>query len=534
MKKNKFYFLFLIMAYYLVFAFLLYNSFSYLDPDFGWHLKVGEQIWLKKAVPRFEYYDYTLEGKTWVDHEWLINLINFLIYSKFGYIALNFLFAFIILITLIILNIFTQKYFIKNKNVFLSILFFQAFGVIAMSPHLGVRMQEITVLNLTVLLIILCSYNQNKKISTILWLIPLFYFWACSHAGFLIGIVLLFLWLIINIIKIALKKYSTKFYYLNLNNTLNFKELSKALLIIILSIISTTLTPYGLKLYSFLSEYASNTYYLTHIKEWLPIYYFSLNYYQISYLAIALSFLLLYSYFAFTRNQFYKINLWNFCLFMLFFVLAIKSRRHFPLFFVVSFPFIIYFLTNHLFSHLKINLSNFPRLIKIYLILALFFAGSFFVVKTNFTSNPFINYNFCQKYPCEAIKFLKNNPQYSKLKIFNEYGWGGFMIWTWPKKRLFIDGRLPQYEFAGHTILEEYNDFFKRGEAEKKLKQYNIQLVLLKKPQPIQADWLERFIFSFNENDFKNPTNYLTNYLKNSPNWKLVYDDKISYIYVKQ
>ncbi len=533
MKKNKFYFLFLVMVYYLIFTFLLYNSFSYLDPDLGWHLKVGEQIWLEKTVPHFEYHDYTLEGKTWVDHEWLLNLISFLIYNKFGYITLNLLFAFVVLITLIILNIFTKKYFIKNKNAFLFILFFQAFGVIAMSPHLGVRMQEITVLNLTILLVILYTYNQNKKISTILWLVPLFYFWVCAHAGFLIGIFLLFLWLITNIIKTALKKYYTKFYYLNLSNTLNSKELSKAFLIIILTIISTTLTPYGLKLYSFLSEYASNTYYLTHIKEWLPIYYFSLNYYQIFYLATALSFFILYLYLAFTQKQSNKIDLWDFCLFILFFVLAIKSRRHFPLFFVASFPFIINFLTDY-FSCLKINLSNLSRLIQIYLILTLFFASSLFVVKTNFTNNPFTNHKFCQRYPCAAIKFLKNNPQYSKLKIFNEYGWGGFMIWTWPEKKLFIDGRLPQYKFAEHTMLEEYYEFFKEEKAADKLEQYNIQLVLLRKPQPIQADWLERFIFSFNENELKNPANYLINYLKNSPNWQLVYDDKISYIYAKQ
>ena len=531
--KIKFDTIFLFFFYLLLFSYLLYNSFSYLDPDFGWHLRVGEQIWLEKAVPHLEYYNYTLEGKTWVDHEWFLNLITFFIYSHFGYIALNFLFAFLILTTLIILNIFIKKYFTKDGNASLFILFFQAFGIIAMSPHIGVRMQEITVLNLAILLIILYTYNQTKKLSIIFWLIPLFYFWACAHAGFLIGIFLLFLWLTINIIKTILKKYSTKFYYLNLDSALSFKELNKAFLIIILTIISTTLTPYGLKLYSFLSEYASNTYYLTHIKEWLPIYYFSLNYYQIFYLAIASSFFILYLYFAFTQKQSNKIDLWNSCLFVLFFILAIKSRRHFPLFFVASFPLVINFLTNY-FSTLKIDLSNLSRLAKTYLILTLFFASSLFVVETNFTNNPFTNHKFCQRYPCAAVKFIKNNHQYNKLKIFNEYGWGGFLIWVWPEKKLFIDGRLPQYKFAEHTMLEEYNEFFTKEKVKNKLEQHNIKLVLLSKPRPIKLNWLERFVFSFDENKLKNPTNNLINYLGKSLEWKQIYEDKNSYVYLKQ
>ena len=123
MLKNKItYFLkkisslpiFWILFYLLLFSFLLCNSFSYLDPDLGWHLKVGEEIIQEKSVPSLEHYDYTLVGKKWVDHEWLLNIATFAVYDNFGYITLNIIFALLIIIILIILNVYTQKYFFQQ------------------------------------------------------------------------------------------------------------------------------------------------------------------------------------------------------------------------------------------------------------------------------------------------------------------------------------------------------------------------------------------------------------------------------------
>ena len=102
MKNNKFSIIIQILFYILVFSFLLNHSFKYLDPDLGWHLKVGQQILEEKAVPGSELYDYTLENKTWVDHEWLLNVFSYWVYDKFGYISLNIFFALLITIILII------------------------------------------------------------------------------------------------------------------------------------------------------------------------------------------------------------------------------------------------------------------------------------------------------------------------------------------------------------------------------------------------------------------------------------------------
>jgi len=149
---------------------------------------------------------------------------------------------------------------------------------------------------------------------------------------------------------------------------------------------------------------------------------------------------------------------------------------------VVSFFFIID-IWKHIFSNefsVKIN-YKYWRLnvwLKIFLLFCLFLASLSQIVQAKLTAKPFDN--FCNNYPCGAVKFLKTNLQYDSLKLFNSYNYGGYLIWVYPERKLFIDGRLPQISFAEITFLEEYYKFFdKKEDIKKKLVQYNIGLVLL-------------------------------------------------------
>jgi hypothetical protein len=518
---------------------------------------VGKQILDEKNLPDYEYYNYTLEGKKWVDHEWPLNIATYWLYKNFGYFYLNLFFVFIILAVLIIQNVFVQKCFLKNRSYSTDkasslphsyprgtglIMFFQLFGVLAMAPHLGVRMQEITLLNLLLLLIILYQYTQRKNNKILLWLLPLFYFWACVHGGFLIGLFIMLLWLGIKIIELLIKKFST-FHFIDFTNKLKPKKILLFSFFLLLVIGSTLLTPYGLKLYSFLQEYI-NTFYMKNISEWLPFYYWPIQYKQLFYSAIVSATLILLIYISLKQakianskldknNSLDKIDLWPFVLTFFFLLLSFKSKRHFPLLFIVSFPLLIKFYSQHLDLPDKIKTFFKKSLfIKFYLVAGCLLTISSLIIKTNFTTNPFTSPLFCQTYPCQAVSFLKNDSRYSDKKIFNNYGWGGFLVWTWPEKKLFIDGRLPQYNYAGHTLLEEYCEFFNKEKTESKLNQYQIKLVLLKINQKIKFNWFEKYVLKFDEEKFNNPKNHLKDYLDKTKKWRLVYHDKISRIYL--
>ncbi len=518
------------LFYTLIFSFLLYNSFNSLDPDLGWHLKVGQEIIVNKTIPHIEHYDYPIWGQRWVDHEWLINAVSYYIYTKSGYIALNIFFALLIIIALVILTLWTKKYFAPKSDGLIA--FFQILGLWAITPHLGVRMQEITLFNLLLLLIIVYFYEKKKDYKILFALPPLFCFWANVHGGFLIGIFLLFFWLDIKISEKIINRTKIARFF-NIDQKITWKNLLIFALFSFLAVAATLINAYGMELYSFLSDYRNN-FYMIHIAEWLPAFFYPINYVKLIYTSFLVAIFIINLITNFSQKK-QKITLWSTSLIFLFFFLSFKARRHYPLFFIASFPYLIKSTAQLLgwplenFSWLKNNL-----MVRFYAVAGLVLATIILFLQTNWTNTPFTNPKFCQSYPCQAVEFLKSHPEYSRLKIFNRYGWGGFLIWVWPEKKLFIDGRLPQYRLGEHTFLEEYYDFFDKEKSQEKLNQYDIGLILLPTEKPPKLNWFDKYVLGFQLNKFKYHFNNLKELLNKSSKWSLVYQDNIALVYIKK
>ena len=70
---------FLVLAY-------AFNLFSLItaDPDLWGHIKFGEDIWSELSIPKTDPYSYTAFGLPWVNHEWLAEIIFFLIFNLAG------------------------------------------------------------------------------------------------------------------------------------------------------------------------------------------------------------------------------------------------------------------------------------------------------------------------------------------------------------------------------------------------------------------------------------------------------------------
>ncbi len=532
-KKINFKTLFWVFFYLFLFFLLLRSSFNYLDPDLGWHLKVGQKIISTRLVPQINTYNYTFKGH-WVDAEWLSNVGMYFIYSQGGYLALSITFVLLIILVLILLNILAHNFWPKISPI--PIILFQVLGLVSALPSLGIRVQEIGLLFLLLLLIILIDYNKRRNWRSLLFLLPLMYLWANLHASFILGFFLLFSWLIIKIIEKFLIK-SRLGVYLEQTLVLSWKEILIFISLSFSAFIITLFTPYKLQLYSFLDKTIfTNTFYQSHIQEWLSQLSFPLQYWQLSYLALVVMALFLYIYYSFQQKPSFKLNLWKVFLVSLFVVLSFKSRRHFPLMFVATFWFLLEVWKNVFPSASSINswfrLQHLKTWLKIYLIFCLIIISVSQIINTKFTKDPFKT--FCQDYPCGAVQFLKHNPEYNQLRLFNSYAWGGYLIWVYPEKKLFIDGRLPQVPFAGHTFLQEYYDFFsKDADISNKLKQYNIRLVLLPAvDKNISVSNLAKFIFSINNQELI-AHNYLRKYLKSSAYWHLLYKDQTAVIYIK-
>jgi hypothetical protein len=300
----------------------------------------------------------------------------------------------------------------------------------------------------------------------------------------------------------------------------------------LLSLLATCLTPYRLKLYSFLSDY-SDSFYRSHLQEWLSQFSFPFTYWQLAYLALVTLSLFLYIHQAFSARHRHPLKLWDVFLVIFFVFLSWQSRRHFPLMFVVTFLFIIE-------THLRLWTvsvvtvkSKINTWLRAYLLACLMLVALLQLIQTRFSADPFSSN--CADYPCGATAFLQSHSEYNDKRLFNHYAWGGYLMWVWPERQLFIDGRLPQLPFAGHTYLAEYYEFFKQGaDFTAKLQQYDISLVLLPaQDHNLTAAAWERWLFMISDEDLW-ARNRLREFLQSSPSWRKVYEDATAVVYERR
>ncbi len=538
LKKTNFFVKITIASFFiLVFSLLLKHSFGYLDPDFGWHLKFGEEIALSGDVPRINLVNYTLFNIPWVDHEWLSNLLTYFIFNFSGYVGVNIFFSFLALLAFVVQYLIVKRFFIpKDRLGILIFLVFQFFFIFASLPSLGVRMQEFTLLFTAILLFILYAYEKTSKQAVLIILPPLLYFWASLHGGFLFGLGLLFLFFVAKSIEpFIVRGWSENF--------LEKRSMSKKSLFIfcfwsLLSFLATLVTPYGLKLYSFLFSYR-NDFYLERIFEWFHQFRYPFFYSQLIGLDIAFLILVwwLVRVLLLRRKVETKINLWEAVFFFVLSFMAVRSRRHFPLWSIFSVP-ILASLTVE-FVGLKMKLL--PEVIaksflldkgvKIFILFSILISSAACLLASDINNDPWSHYGY--KYPYAAVEFLKDHPEYSQGKLFNEFNWGGYLIWVWPGKELFIDGRLPQMEYKGHSLLEEFYEFSSKDKAGDKLNEYSIETVLISaKKDEFSPAWWEKSLLAVKDDDEDKSS--LGEYLSSSPDWRLVYNDDVAKVFIRE
>src|SRR6266542_5945716 len=208
------------------------------DGDFWWHLKTGQYIIQNRTIPKVDLYSFTNYGKPWVAHEWLSEVIFYIVYSRLGFNSLIFIFA--ILTALAFWIAFKRS----DSHPFIA-GFATLLGVWTALPTIGVRPRVFTLLLTSVYLAVLTRYARRGEGKAIWWLVPLMVLWVNLHGGFFIGLVLI----VLTIIGILLDAWAAgeKIGPLWLRmRTLGFVLLG--------SLLAGLLNPYGLRIYTFSLE----------------------------------------------------------------------------------------------------------------------------------------------------------------------------------------------------------------------------------------------------------------------------------------
>jgi len=479
----------------IVFVLFFFRSVLLVDPDFGWHVRMGELI-QKSGIPKTDPFSYTMPSYPFVDYEWFINILLANLHHISGTVVLSFLFS-SVAICAIGLQIFGTP---KKWHVLLLLL-----ACISVVPFVGIRPQLFSWLFLSILTYLAFDKKRWNKFKFFLPL--LFLLWVNIHGGFIIGLIVVFITVLADFIRLR-------------------KIALKDIVITLLCAFSIMVNPYGIHLPIEVLKISLDRDLHWTITEWMPAF-FSPN--IILWIYVVLNCLFVARY----KN---KLSLLEIVLFFLFLVMGLSSIRHMPLFVIVSLPIIGKCLEWFKNDAIKTK-DGIVRIKKAHTILLgiVVFGGILISVLNVYTS---LHVREGTYYPKDAVSYLQTHkPQQN---VFSIYNWGGYLIWKLPEKKVFVDGRMPTWDWdapqgESTNAWKEQQDIVGRKTPFKMISEkYLIDTVLLphprKKSSPLGNFEEEVFSYLGLYEKPRYPDLYMQ--LKQS-GYKKIYEDSISVIYQK-
>jgi len=150
--------------------------------DIWWHLKTGEIIFSTRQIPLNDIFSYTAMGNPWVNHEWLFQVMAWLLYSKIGLSSLTLLQFGIVAA----MSIFLYSTFLRTTESKIAAMFGTALTTLSVADRVMMRPFLIGLMLTAYFLFRLHSYVTKDKGS--LFELPfLTILWVNVHAGGMIG-----------------------------------------------------------------------------------------------------------------------------------------------------------------------------------------------------------------------------------------------------------------------------------------------------------------------------------------------------------
>jgi hypothetical protein len=457
------------------------------DPDFWWHVRIGRWMLDNGRLPSTDIFTFTVPGHVWTDHEYLTEILMWLIYRSTGVAGLSLVFG---LLTwagfwIIYRQVRRQPWVIAGIGL--------AIGAVAGSPIWGPRAQMITFFLSCLELYWLQAYLSGR--SRTLQLFPLvMVLWANLHGGWVIG----FVWL-----GVALGAELIAWVW-DRSNPAHRKHVRFLAIIAVFSAVAVAATPHGFSLYPYPFQTEGSVAQQRLIVEW-----FSPDFHQ-AYLRPfeAMVFLVIIG-FALRRPQLYE-----FLLTLVALGLALQSVRNVVLFVAVATAVMIncysaYWKELATARGWKVTLP--PRRIFAVVtavVLVVIVLATTVRIADSISSSTQRSLD-ASSYPIGAADWLAAHPEVG-TRMYNQYGWGGYLAYRFypePNRRVFIFG---EAALMGDQLLNQYEDVQTlRSNWKQVLDQYKVDYVVYNRGEA------------------------LANVLATQPEWTLVYEDSVAVIYTR-
>jgi len=511
-KENKWFNNVLIFAFFVFLA--IFTTFKITgDDDLFWHLATGRYIINTGTVPSTDVFGYMTQGQQWMPFEWGWDVITYGVYNLAGYTGLSILRTFLLFITFGIIFYTLKKFKVSDLFIIISLIIF-SFAII---DRLTPRPHLMSYIFFVSLIYIICSYRYfNRNNYKILYFIPLiFLLWANLHMGIIAGGFLMFVYFISEFINTF---YSNKFIRSEIR-PLTKPELMRLFLIMLASALVMLVNPNFLQTYIYAYDHTKMKL-LETVNEWLSP--FS-NRFGDGILNNLYKILL----FAGVINIFYSIkkkDVFPALLYIAFAIYSVRAMRFTVDYIIITFVFIIV-SANTFFNLIKsektrFNITGKPLLKILVTILLVWMTINLPNDKLYLEQLKYyrvtgfgINSDFI---PTAMFDFMKANKITERgERIFNHFGTGGFFIWNFEGKQNFIDSRN-----LNDDIFFKYQQIIsKQSGFERKLDEYKIDYAIYLAPDLVR--------------DPKEMENTVISYFCKSSNWKLLFWDDKSFLWVR-
>jgi hypothetical protein len=454
------------------------------DPDIWWHMRNAQYLVQHHQFLRQDVYSFTAAGKPWVNTEWLSEIPFYLAYQGFGLSGLKFLtFALPSIIILLLLYL----CFEESRNFKASIVAC-AFASLLAKVSYGPRTILFGYVFLVLLLIILQRFRERG--TGPLWVVPLlFCVWANTHGSWALGLILFFLVGIAGLIEGSWARIeSTRW---------TPSQIRRLALTGAASVAALFINPYGWRLVYYPFDLAfKQKLNVAHVAEWV-----SVNFQDTrgKFVFVLIAGLLVAALLRQCRWKLGEILIFVFALHT-----ALTHIRFLVLLGIVAAPLVAKLLD--FFPRYKRELDT-PRL-NVAVILVVI--GLMIYFRPHEAQ---IQQAVAETYPAGAISYLGAHP--AERNVLNFYLWGGYIEWSDPATKTFVDSRVDIFEYAG--VLQDYLDLLGSDS-------------LVRRLDPILQKYDARYVL-FPSGDSANPNlagSGLIYLLQHDANWKVAYQDKVS------
>lgn len=453
--------LYAVAAFALLAALVLVALAPRFDPDFWWHLKVGQYIAQHHAVPSRDFMSYVFAGHPWTDHEWLTELL------MYGAFRVGGVYGPVVLFAAVIGGAYLLVYLVMvdrhiNRLLAMGVLLLAA---VASSGSWGPRVQMVTLLFLATYMFVLHRFEISRDRRLLVAFPGIMLLWANMHGGFVIGLALLTITLFGEFLNERAHH----------EGAFSRDDLRALGVTLIASGAVTLINPNGVRQLLYPLTFIRPNAFTNLIQESA-----SPNFHVVIMMVFEAMLLALVAALYAGRHP---VNWTHLLLIIAFTYLAFSQIRNVPVWCVVLAPLLARYVQDTLGwsyrdRHLSGGIKSVVNLIFVVLILAGSVRGAMYL-SSQASIQQYENHTF----PVGAVKYLRTHSLPPHVLV--AYTWGGYLLWNlFPRYRDYMDSRADTLYTA--TILDNYLTMFGAGPGWRAaLKQAGVQDVLLPPSAPL-------------------------------------------------